>query len=111
MTQETTAWPDPKRPGVPLHPERDGWHWLRYAGREPEPDRWNAAAQGWRYCGVLEYTSGPRVWSYVAPCPAPQDIEKQTTLLCAVQSVSCPGCRIGPDVSPLVHSAECVKGR
>lgn len=78
---QSTAWPDPKRPGVPLHPERDGWHWLRYAGREPEPDRWNAAAQGWRYCGVLEYTSGPRVWSYVAPCPAPQDIEKRREAL------------------------------
>lgn len=22
------AWPDVTRPGVPLNPERDGWHWL-----------------------------------------------------------------------------------
>lgn len=22
------AWPDPARPGVPLNPERDGWHWI-----------------------------------------------------------------------------------
>ena len=21
-------WPDPARPGVPLNPERDGWHWF-----------------------------------------------------------------------------------
>lgn len=24
----TQNWPDPKRPGVPMLPERDGWHWL-----------------------------------------------------------------------------------
>lgn len=22
-------WPDPTRPGVPLNPERDGWHWMK----------------------------------------------------------------------------------
>ena len=22
------GWPDPAHPGVPLNPERDGWHWL-----------------------------------------------------------------------------------
>jgi hypothetical protein len=25
---EDNTWPDPARPGVPLNPERDGWHWL-----------------------------------------------------------------------------------
>lgn len=23
-----TTWPDPARPGVPMNPEKDGWHWL-----------------------------------------------------------------------------------
>jgi len=25
---DNNGWPDPARPGVPLNPERDGWHWL-----------------------------------------------------------------------------------
>ncbi len=25
-------WPDPARPGVPLNPDRDGWHWLSSRG-------------------------------------------------------------------------------
>lgn len=27
MTANT--WPDPARPGVPMNPEQDGWHWLK----------------------------------------------------------------------------------
>jgi hypothetical protein len=23
-----SGWPDPEKPGVPLNPERDGWHWI-----------------------------------------------------------------------------------
>jgi hypothetical protein len=72
---DTNNWPFPSRPGVPLNPERDGWHWLSYAaGRAVEPDRWNAAAQGWRYSGALEYTSGTRVWSYLGPCLTPAEV-------------------------------------
>ena len=28
----TQNWPDPKRPGVPIFPERDGWHLLGVFG-------------------------------------------------------------------------------
>ena len=27
MSENT--WPNPDRPGIPLNPERDGWHWLK----------------------------------------------------------------------------------
>ena len=29
---DNNGWPDPARPGVPLNPERNGWHWLEYIG-------------------------------------------------------------------------------
>ncbi len=28
MSDTNNGWPNKDRPGVPLNPERDGWHWL-----------------------------------------------------------------------------------
>jgi hypothetical protein len=42
MTDAPNGWPDPSRPGVPLHPERDGWHWVDECARE-----WSATEQAW----------------------------------------------------------------
>ena len=37
----TQNWPDPKRPGVPMFAERDGWHWLSNKPNEtPFPAEW-----------------------------------------------------------------------
>ena len=33
-------WPDPARPGVPLFPERDGWHIVKFLGVE-QAMKWN----------------------------------------------------------------------
>jgi hypothetical protein len=50
-------WPDPARPGVPMNPDRDGWHWLtRKNGLWPEPWRWNPDADGrgaWAHLGAV----------------------------------------------------------
>ncbi|ANA14196.1 hypothetical protein [Acetobacter oryzifermentans] len=36
-----TNWPDPNRPGVPMFPERDGWHWLSNGPNDsPFPAEW-----------------------------------------------------------------------
>ncbi len=40
MTNDN-GWPDPQRPGVPLNPERDGWHWLAWDPAWPEPAYWD----------------------------------------------------------------------
>ena len=42
------GWPNPDKPGVPLNPERDGWHWLF----DPEnaksyPEIWVAEIDAW----------------------------------------------------------------
>lgn len=35
-----TNWPNPERPGVPMFPERDGWHLLQFSGIT-EACRWH----------------------------------------------------------------------
>lgn len=74
-----SAWPDPSRPGVPLNPERDGWHWLltpdgedavyfwRVAGeceRGRWPDQWLHSADEWN----------PTDCTYLGPCLTPADL-------------------------------------
>lgn len=50
-------WPDPKRPGVPMFPERDGWHWIHTGnGSGPRPFYWCSKAQG--------YFTSPEVWAH-----------------------------------------------
>ncbi len=38
---DANGWPDPARPGVPLNPERHGWHWLAWDPAWPEPAYWD----------------------------------------------------------------------
>lgn len=57
------SWPNPDKPGVPLHPERHGWHWLAWDPTWPEPAYWdgewsqsessNLNAKTARYMGPL----------------------------------------------------------
>ncbi|MDN7356357.1 hypothetical protein [Acetobacter senegalensis] len=36
-----TNWPNPEQPGVPMFPERDGWHWLSNSPNgDPFPAEW-----------------------------------------------------------------------
>jgi hypothetical protein len=37
---EATGWPDASKPGVPMNPERDGWHWLEVRGLPARPHFW-----------------------------------------------------------------------
>jgi hypothetical protein len=42
------GWPDPERLGVPLHPERDGIHWLFNPDNDnPHPVMWVADLGAW----------------------------------------------------------------
>ncbi|MFT8439876.1 hypothetical protein [Acetobacter fabarum] len=50
-----TNWPNPERPGVPLFPERDGWHWLSYGqNQEPVPFEWSSE----------EFSDAPTEWAW-----------------------------------------------
>lgn len=41
MANDPNGWPFIDRPGVPLNPERDGWHWLAWDPAWPEPAYWD----------------------------------------------------------------------
>lgn len=66
-----TTWPDPARPGVPLNPERDGWHWLQsHFDDDPECRFWLPAAPWWNMGGSS--WAGPdwvaSKFRYLGPC-------------------------------------------
>jgi len=81
-------WPDPAKPGVPLNPERDGWHWLHH----PEdlrafPCVWDASIAAW--CsgeahsprGIVELR-----YQYLGPCLTPAEVAAREQ---AASSVAC----------------------
>ena len=68
MTENT--WPDPARPGVPLHPERDGWHWLK-TERGLAPWRWTENPESIMWESGWEAGDGvisPAYFAALGPC-------------------------------------------
>ena len=77
-------WPDPARPGVPLNPEREGWHWVQRAdkGFVPSPriilwtDDWTSGQFSWDAIGYSddERKLG-RDFRYLGPVLTPAEVE------------------------------------
>lgn len=68
-----SGWPDPARPGTPLHPERDGWHWVGGIPRE-----WLAQFQLWQ--GATGRCVKPETYhllTYGGPCLTPSEVSAQ----------------------------------
>ena len=70
------GWPDAARPGYPLHPERDGWHWVRWAGYEPGMEFTAFWSSGeWSYDWA--HLAGDRqasCYTYLGPCRTPSEV-------------------------------------
>jgi hypothetical protein len=69
------GWPG--EPGVPLNPERDGWHWVESA-EGPVPALW--ARPLWRHCRDFWDQRSPewmeeQQWRYLGPCLTPAEVE------------------------------------
>ena len=67
MTDTTNGWPG--KPGVPLNPEKEGWHWLqaKYYDDPVGPFMaffWDADQQTWPK--IKPY--GGRTFHYLGPC-------------------------------------------
>ena len=62
-----SGWPD--KPGVPLNPERYGWHWLQWTPNVGAPCYWTG--EKW-----LDEEWGTRAATcrYLGPCPTPADV-------------------------------------
>ena len=81
MTDDNNGWPS--RPGVPLHPERDAFHWLLRVGAAwNEAWRWDPDADGCgtEYSGAWAEGDGDgqpadmaRWFSYAGPCLTPAE--------------------------------------
>jgi hypothetical protein len=71
MTDTNNGWPG--KPGVPLNPEKDGWHWLRTPDGELVPYNWRPEGEcergswafGWVY--DIEYDWPPVECTYLGP--------------------------------------------
>jgi hypothetical protein len=71
---ETNGWPG--KPGVPLNPERDGWHWCERDGGL-EPRFWSSGQQLW--AGSRNSWISPKMllalFGYAGPCLTPAEVD------------------------------------
>lgn len=76
--QTNQGWPDPARPGVPLNPDRDGWHWLMIGPgvSNPFPVLWYASGDIWEVGedGYVDAADISTRWRYLGPCLTPAEV-------------------------------------
>lgn len=66
------GWPD--KPGVPLHSERDGWHWMvMVPGARPVPQHWTAGPFSGGWAALSTPGAGQR-YQYAGPCLTPAEV-------------------------------------
>jgi len=100
------GWPDASKPGVPMHPERDGVHWLQITSPEDSvmiAATWEAGL--WSYPSVdQDYAPeelarlGDAV-RYIGPCHTPAEV---AALVAAAR-------REGEAAAPVIEAARCIK--
>ena len=75
---ENNGWAG--KPGVPMNPERDGWHWGERDGGL-EPRFWSSGQQLW--AGSRNSWISPKMLSalfgYAGPCLTPAEVEARVT--------------------------------
>ena len=76
MSDTTNGWPN--KPGVPLNPERDGWHWCERDGGL-EPRFWSSGRRLW--AGVRNSWISPKMllalFGYAGRCLTPDEATVQ----------------------------------
>jgi hypothetical protein len=70
MPSDPNGWPDASKPGVPLNPERDGWHWV-LQDTYGFPVRWDAAAEAWHTRTFILPHVFAELRDYLGPCLTP----------------------------------------
>lgn len=84
MASDQIDWPDQTQPGVPLNPNKRGWHWLGFKGQheaEREPWAWlwsdedGATGEfGWMTDDDGDPERMARHHTYIAPIATPADL-------------------------------------
>ena len=71
------SWPLVCAPGTPDHPERDGWHWMRWPSTEVLTiGQWAADLQGWSvsYLGTFALPADLAHLDYLEPAAPPRTV-------------------------------------
>jgi hypothetical protein len=76
-----SGWPDPDKPGVPLNPEKDGWHWLADPASTQfyfwhRPVKWIGEIESWLFGGCVTWREMNETgWRYLGPCLKPAEAD------------------------------------
>lgn len=77
-------WPYPDKPGVPLNPEKDGFHWIKGWNETPFVAEWfvDQSEDFGGYYGWHDGADNPQGivaqgWSYLGPCLMPSEVAAQ----------------------------------
>jgi hypothetical protein len=76
MTDQN-GWPDASKPGYPLNPDRDGWHWVDRPMHGVLPMQWlEIAGGGWvgKHTCLTALEATKAGWRYVGPCLTPAEV-------------------------------------
>jgi hypothetical protein len=76
-----STWPDPNKPGVPLHPERDGWHWIVGWSDKLFVAEWDSDQQDYVWVDGGDDPSGmvENGWTYAGPVLTPSEADALRT--------------------------------
>jgi len=72
-----SGWPDPDKPGVPLNPERDGWHWIVGWSDKLFVAEWDSDQKDYVWFDGGDDPSGmvENGWTYAGPVPTPAEAD------------------------------------
>jgi hypothetical protein len=76
MTDQN-GWPDASKPGYPLNPDRDGWHWVDRPMHGVLPMQWlEIAGGGWvgKHTCLTALEATKAGWRYLGPCHTPAEV-------------------------------------
>ena len=90
-TTNSTNWPDPNRPGVPMFPDQEGWHVMegRVAG-QTALTHWNGREWGGGE-QVRALNTSPEWYRYVGPVLTPAQINEMLAAERERCAVTCEG--------------------
>jgi hypothetical protein len=70
------GWPNPDKPGYPVDPETNGWHWLANSKDLPCPWLWFANTSEWGHVeGDLMSSEFMANAKYLGPALTPAEVE------------------------------------
>lgn len=88
---DPNGWPDASKPGVPLHPERDGRHWLHHPEDiRPIVQPWDAEHASW-ISGAMHSPQGvvDLGFRYLGPCLLPEEVAAREAAAAAEEREAC----------------------